>query len=126
MRTPSQPPSSLQRLTVPVGFAVLWAVLGLATTDVTFHLGPLIVAAAAPLPSRHRRVGWAVVGVALAVSVAMLLAATGAMTGPSLLPFGGALLESVVLAIVGAGMGLVLAGRLSGDTSQNTVGQPTV
>jgi hypothetical protein len=126
MNTPSQHPSGRQRLIVPFGFALLWVVMSLATKDVTFHLGPLIVAAAAPLPSRHRRLAWAVVGLTMAVGTAMVLAATGAMTGPSLLPFGGALLESVVLAIVGAGLGLVLAGRVSAHTNHNTVGQPTV
>ncbi len=126
MESQPPPPSNLQRLIAPVGFAMLWAVLGLAAQDVTFHLAPLIVAAAAPVPSRHRRLAWAAVGLALAVGVAMLLAVAGAMTGPSLVPFGGALLESMMLAVAGAGVGLGLAGRLSGDTIQNTVGQPTL
>ena len=89
-----------------VGFALVWAVAAMARAEVTYHLAPIIVAAAGPMTGRsvsavdRRALVASALGVALAVTLA--LSSVGALRGPSLLPVGGAALEAVVGAILGA------------------------
>lgn len=105
--------SRLQPLLIAAGFAALWILLAAWRPTTTWHLAPAVVAAA-PLvstssgfPQLVRVAG----GLGLAVGVALALAASGAMRGPSLLPVGGPLLESVVAAVSGTVVGLAVAGR---------------
>ena len=93
------------------GFAVVWTVAAAITPDVTYHLAPVIVAAA-PVASRDRLPSsWPLFTFAFTAAVALGLALLDLLQGPSLLPVGGALFESVVGALAGAGIGAVLARR---------------
>ncbi|MDH3259805.1 MAG: hypothetical protein OEM81_04950 [Acidimicrobiia bacterium] len=92
----------------PLGFVLLWAVLAMARSGTTFHLAPPLVALAAPLvyriqggTSRSTGVLLASVGAGLAVISTSLLMVAGFLSGPSLLPFGDAFVESVVGAVPG-------------------------
>ena len=88
-----------------------WIVASAITPDVTYHLAPVIVAAA-PLSARDRlSASWPLFSFAFSTAVALLLASLGLLQGPSLLPVGGALFESVVGALAGAAIGAVLARR---------------
>jgi hypothetical protein len=94
----------------------LWAVLIAARPGVTFHLAPVFAAAAPVLLARYAgrlRHSTAVLAGALGVAIALLatlgFSATGRLDGPSLLPVGGATLESVVFAACGAIVGVLIA-----------------
>lgn len=98
------------------GFAVLWLVLAWNRPGVTFHFGPLVVAATLPYAyvtfAKRRASASAVVamanaGIAAALVVTALLASADRMTGSSLLPTGGAALEAIVFALVGGAIGLL-------------------
>lgn len=99
--------------------AALWAVLAVARDGVTYHLAPLIVAAI-PAPTAGYEgplqpswsAGLALIGAGSALGVTFLLAATGRMDGPSLLPFGGAAAEAVIFAVIGALAGWLFASGL--------------
>ena len=98
---------------ISLGFALLWAVLAAVRPGTTFHLAPLLVAGLVPLvyrvqggASRITAGRLAGVGVALAAVVSVLLGAAGFLDGPSLLPFGGAFVESLAGAAVGGLVGL--------------------
>jgi hypothetical protein len=117
-------PSSrvLRAAFMTLGLAVLWVVVALLRTGVTFHLAPLLVAAAFPVGMSYdadepiSAGGLAVAslaGLAAALVTTLILAALGEMTGPSLLPFGGAATEAVVFAAVGAIGGFVIASLLT-------------
>lgn len=94
------------------GFAVLWIAAAAFTPDVTYHLAPVIVAAApAVVSSPDRRALWSLFGFGLASVTAIGLSTAGLLAGPSLLPLGGALFESVAGAAGGAGIGALFAGR---------------
>lgn len=102
---------------------VLWAVLAIARDGVTYHLAPLIVAAIPPgfvgLDDSDRsadlpRLG--IIGAATALGISLLLTVIGRMSGPSLLPFGGATVEAVIFSVGGALAGW-LAARLLGQSS---------
>ena len=104
-------------------FAALWVVLAWNRPGVTFHFGPLVVAAMLPyayvtMSGRRpsRRLTAAMVGgaTATALALAFLLAAVDRMEGPSLLPAGGALAEAVVFAVAGGAIGLLALLRLRG------------
>ncbi|MFQ5967811.1 MAG: hypothetical protein ACE5MI_09385 [Acidimicrobiia bacterium] len=97
------------------GLSVLWAVLALLRPTVTYHLAPVIVAAAVPwtFVAEHRRQAtqqdrliMVAVGLAVAAATTTLLAVAGLLDGPSLLPIGGAALESYAGALVGGLLGL--------------------
>lgn len=105
----------------PFGFAIflaaVWVVAALVRPTSTYHLAPILVAGAAPFVAvssgvPRRQATWlAAVGLALAVIVAGGLALANALDGPSLLPVGGAVFESVVFAVVGAVAGAAYAAR---------------
>lgn len=94
------------------GFAAIWILVAVLVDHTTFHLAPVIVAAAGGIGAQRRP--WA--GAALSTVVALLvgagLAAIGRLDGPSLLPWGGAPLETGLAAIGGGVLG-VIATRLT-------------
>jgi predicted aminopeptidase len=99
---------------------LLWAVLAAVRPGTTFHLAPLLVAGAVPWlqrvedrPARLAAYRLAAVGIGIAVGTSVLLAIAGWLDGPTLLPFGGALEESLVGAIIGglAGLAVVIGPR---------------
>jgi hypothetical protein len=101
---------------ISLGFALFWAVLAAVRPGTTFHLAPLLVAGAVPWVQRVQSGapplnGFrpAAVGLGLAAGTSILLAMAGLLEGPSLLPFGGALEESLVGAVVGSLVGLAVA-----------------
>lgn len=98
-----------------LAFAALWMVVAIFNEDVTYHLAPVIVAAAPALPSSQRRGWWSLAGFGLASGVSLVLFSLGDLSGPSLLPVGGALFESVVGAFAGSAIGFALAGRMVGE-----------
>jgi hypothetical protein len=99
-------------------FALVWVAAALLMPTTTYHLAPVIVAMTTALRSPARaRVVSAVSGVALAAATAVALSVSGNLGGPSLLPAGGALLESIVGALVGGIAGTLLAGRLEPTVS---------
>ena len=106
-------------LSVPaIGFALIWVAAALLVEGTTFHLAPVIVSAAPAVGFPERRLPAAAIGTTIAVAVALLLSQAGMLTGPSLLPIGGALLESVLGALLGGLIGLVVASAgLFGATS---------
>ncbi|MFH1329638.1 MAG: hypothetical protein ABIJ48_03115 [Actinomycetota bacterium] len=95
--------------------AAVWAVPAFLT-DTVYHPAPLLVGAVVPLgvalaaapPRPHLRLAGAAAGAILALATTALLAATGHLDGPSLLPAGGAVAEAVAFSLAGAAIGLVL------------------
>ena len=94
------------------GLAVLWVVLALLRSRTTFHLAPLLAAAVFPIvvawdgeDSYQQLTLASIGGLVVALIATSILALTGEMTGPSLLPFGGAVTESVLFAVVGTAAG---------------------
>lgn len=95
--------------------AAAWAVPAFLTGNV-YHPAPLLVGAVVPLgvaltpdpPSPRLRLAGAAAGAAIALATTGLLAATGHLEGPSLLPAGGALGEAVAFSLAGALIGWVL------------------
>ena len=91
--------------------AALWVILAWLNPDITYHLAPLLVAGS--FPAGHRlRVGKQLtpvqafatfVGAIFNVGIAIgILTWADKLQGPSLLPTGGAVMESVVFGLVGA------------------------
>jgi len=110
---------------ISIGLAVLWVVVALLRDGTTFHLAPMLVAAVLPIVvasdneegvETSRLALAALAGLAIALLGTLFLAVAGEMTGPSLLPSGGAVAESVIFAIVGAIGGFAI-GRLRRRTS---------
>jgi hypothetical protein len=85
----------------------MWGVLAAASPTTTFHLAPVIVAAWPALAGRRAGsvLRFGASGLAGAAAVGLLLSLAGWLRGPSLLPVGGPLVES----LAGAGLG-ALAG----------------
>ncbi len=97
--------------------AAIWAAAAVLRPATTYHLAPLLIAATLPVAVRFdnpdvrlRTVGtMAALGAVLALLVTALLVVADWLRGPSLLPFGGAVAESVVFAFVGAVGGFALS-----------------
>ena len=97
--------------------AVLWAVLAWNSPSTTYHLAPLLVAGVAPvaLLLGDERSPWqailgaGVVGASLALITTAGLGLADRLIGPSLLPAGGAVVEAVVFASLGAALGVAAA-----------------
>ena len=106
-----EPPAEIRRsLLLALSLAVLWALLAIARTGVTYHLAPLLVAVVPGLAagvelSAGRRVAarLAAMGLGGALAVTALLSVLGRLGGPSVLPFGGAATEAVLFAFLGGG-----------------------
>ncbi|MEA1903711.1 MAG: hypothetical protein U9N56_09320 [Actinomycetota bacterium] len=107
-------PSLSKGLVYGLGLAFLWAALAFIFSTTTYHLAPVIVAAAPAIvdaserrgsPARHALA--AALGVVMALIVTGVLSVSGSLDGPSLLPSGGAALESVVFSAAGGLAGFV-------------------
>ena len=102
-------------LTVGV-FVALWIVLALTSPTRTLHLAPVILGAWPLLGSMAEdpsiewrgRFSLSAVGALLGVATTSVLALTGGLEGPSLLPVGGATLEAYVFSFVGGIAALAL------------------
>jgi hypothetical protein len=102
------------------GLTLLWIMGAAFRPGTTFHLAPALVPLAPSLSSlagarddRHGRL--VILGGGTALIVSWILDAAGLMSGPTLLPIGGALFESIVAAVGGTALGLVDARRVSRD-----------
>lgn len=109
---------------ISIGLAVLWIFVAFVRSGLTFHLAPILVAGTFPVIyafdaeepiSARGLVPPTVAGLAIALVTTLILAVAGEMTGPSLLPFGGAATEAVVFSLAGAiggfGIGMFRANR---------------
>ena len=105
-------------VSISLGLAGLWVVVALLRSGTTFHLAPILVAAAVPIAvaydtrdqtSTQDLVVAAVIGLLLALVATLILTLADEMTGPSLLPSGGAVTEAVVFSLTGAIGGFVIA-----------------
>lgn len=96
-------PAERHTYLVTVAIAAVWIVAALARTEVTFHLGPVILPMipllVATKGSRAKAVG---VAVGIGAGVITVLSLTGNLSGPSFDPFSSAFAESV-FTLVGAG-----------------------
>lgn len=99
------------------GLSLVWIILAALTPGTTFHLAPAIVAAAPSIRALSARPSHAMAGMLLAMAISVGLAFSGRLEGPTLLPAGGALAESILMAVAGGLAGWVLAGRLTRTVS---------
>ena len=107
--------------------AALWVILAWLNPEVTYHLAPPLVAGSFPFGHRlrvKRRLNGiqafaTFVGALFNVGIAIaILAVADKLQGPSLLPTGGAVLESLVFGLVGAAIAAIVVAlplRLPGD-----------
>ncbi len=88
--------------------SAVWVVAAAIRPTSTYHLAPLLVAGAAPVgyaltaqgSAKAHTTVLAAAGTGLAVVAGLILATAGKLEGPSLLPSGGALAETLSFAIV--------------------------
>ena len=123
---PADLPTSARNRAVgfAIGFTVLWLGLAIWRDGVTYHLAPILVASIPAFVYRattdHRTwsgtapaITW---GAALAIVGSLGLAVVDRMNGPSLLPFGGALTESLLFAAAGTILAVLVARPSLGST----------
>lgn len=100
--------------------AAAWIVLALNSPTTTYHFAPMVAAAAWPVALRLRvglRLSAKAVsvaagrGIAVALAVTLALASTGALAGPTFFGTPHALAESLVMAGIGAVIGVLFARR---------------
>jgi glutaredoxin len=111
-------------LMTAIGFALAWVLLAARSPTNTYHLAPLLVAAAAAVthrgltqaPVRSRRaIGLAVSGLVIAWVTTAVLAWRGMLAGPDVTGGHGAVVESVLLALLGSVLGWWVARRHARD-----------
>lgn len=113
--------NSRRALAVGIGagllFGGIWIALAAARPGVTFHLAPIIVAAAVAVTHRlgtGRPAGSGEVSVAAAAGAAIgggalaVLAAAGLLDGPAFAPFDDPVAESLVGIAIGVAAGLIV------------------
>lgn len=118
-----------------VALAAGWAVLAWRSPFSTRHFAPLLVAMSTPVMLRHRigRVAafearaLTILSVSLAIMTALGLSIADKMQGPSFWSAGGALVEALLLAIVGgvAGMAVIERAPDKGGTDESDIDQPS-
>ncbi|MCI0543333.1 MAG: hypothetical protein L0Z49_02665 [Actinobacteria bacterium] len=103
--------ATARRLIGAALFAGVWILAAGIRPGSTFHLAPLIVAAWPALGEQdlHRAISMSFFGAVLASATTALLFSLGWLDGPSLLPWGGAGLESLLAGAAGALIGVIPA-----------------
>ena len=94
--------------------ALVWVVAAWIRPTSTYHLAPILTGGAAPVVAvmsstvgeRRDIAALGIMGIALTAIIAVGLAAVSLLEGPSLLPTGGALTESLVFGVVGGAAGV--------------------
>lgn len=89
-------------------FALLWVAIVIARPTTTFHLAPLIVAMwPGVTESESRRAATlSAIGFVIAAGTTLALSAAGLLRGPTLLPWGGPAVESLLATAIGGVIGL--------------------
>lgn len=113
--TMAVPAGSWQPLLASAGFALLWLLLAVRSPDTTYHLAPLLVAGMgpvarrwldrAPISSDQVATQLAVGSLAVALVTTAVLALLGKFSGPDVTGGDNALLETVLVALLGAALG---------------------
>ncbi len=115
-----------QPLGAAIGFALLWVLLAAHTPSTTYHLTPLLVAAAPAVAHRWltgaavrspRAIGLAAAGLAIALVTTAVLTWRGLLAGPDVTGGDNVVAEAVLLALLGTALGWWLARRGSRATS---------
>ena len=109
-------PAFRRTVALAAGLAAVWAVAAGFRPQTTFHLAPILITLAVPylaVATLRGEPGWfsSVVGaVGMSLGATIVLGIAGRLAGPSLLPFGGAVMEAFVFtflaAVVALGIGL--------------------
>lgn len=111
-------------LMTAIGCALAWVLLASHTPTTTYHLAPLLVAAAAAVTHRGmiyvpvrsgRAIGLAVSGLAIAWITTVALAWRGMLAGPDVTGGHGAVVESLLLGLLGSVLGWWVARRHARD-----------
>lgn len=117
MQTLSQRSGIARAAAWSAGLAVLWLLLALTRPSLVFHLGPLLVTAAAPVllsldeshhVSRTQIAIATAIGAALALLTTAILGVVGRLDAPGFGPFPDALVEALILVALGAVIGLAI------------------
>lgn len=89
-------------------FALIWVAIVLVRPTTTFHLAPLIVAMWPGVTDSESRgaATLSAIGFVIAAGTTLALSAAGLLQGPTLLPWGGPAVESLVAAAIGGLIGL--------------------
>ena len=99
--------------------AAVWAIGAAWQPTSTYHLAPLLVAGIVPgmalTANRMDLAATSAAGAVLAMGIGVALAAADLLRGPTLLPYGGALAETITFAAVGAISGTII-GRITAMT----------
>jgi hypothetical protein len=99
-------------------FGAIWVFAAWARPENSYFMFPFFVAAAVPVSYRlaARRalpvgiaVGSSIAGLFNVFLIAALLAIGGKLEGPTILPFGGSVVEAIVVGFLGALVGIFLA-----------------
>lgn len=99
-------------------FAVSWVLAAWARPEVNYVLFPLLIAGSLPViyrltlghavPTAFAAAG-AIAGITNTIVLAAFLAITERLQGPTVLPFGGPVLDAAIWAVIGAALGVVVA-----------------
>jgi len=97
-----------RRLAGSLLFAGLWVALSVIRPTTTFHLAPVIVSVWPALGRRFEGARSLLIGAGLTLAVATTVGlwAAGLLAGPSLLPWGGPGVESLLGAVIGSVLGV--------------------
>ena len=104
-------PAARHALLLSAILAAVWIASAAIRPSSTFHLAPILITLGGVLlaaASERGRPGWIMVVAgagALSLATTGILAASGWLLGPSLLPFGGAAAEAVVFTLASAAGG---------------------
>lgn len=105
-----------------IGFTALWMGLAIWRDGLTYHLAPILIPLIPAFIFRgaveggHRASAAVPIGLggSMAVGGSLVLAALDRMNGPSLLPFGDALVESLIFSVLGLVAALIVGHRSLG------------
>lgn len=113
---------------ITVGVAAAWIALAVNSPTTTYHFAPAVLAAVVPVSRRLRAeerlpttdlLFAAGAGLAAALVVTAVLSGLGALTGPTFAGTPGATVETLVMAVAGAAVGVAYglkpAGRRTGS-----------